>query len=115
MQLKESDMSLSIEEKQDLKSFLVNVYGPQARNWAINDEMFNLTYKMLSESGKCSDLMDLVPRPISVGENPAKWLSKQVRSMILRKLKGRKGHYTVCVKTSAIKMKTNFLMIDAGL
>lgn len=115
MQLKGSNMSLSLEEKQDLKLFLINVYGPQARSWTINDEMFNLTYKMLSESGKCSDVMDLVPRPISVGQNPAKWLTKQVRSMILRKLKDRKGHYAICVKTSALKMKTSFLMIDAGI
>lgn len=108
-------MSLSKEEKQNLKSFLVNVYGQQANSWVINDEMFNLTYKMLSESGKCSDVMDLVPRPLAVGQNPANWLTKQVRSMMIRKLKDRKGHYAVCVKTSALKMKTSFLMADAGL
>ncbi len=108
-------MSLSREEKQNLKLFLVNVYGQQANSWDITDEVFNLTYKMLSESGKCSDVMDLVPRPISVGQNPAKWLTKQVRSMIIRKIKDRKGHYAVCVKTSALKMKTSFLMLDAGL
>ncbi|ELK8311092.1 hypothetical protein JKP28_20485 [Vibrio vulnificus] len=108
-------MSLSVEEKQNLKSFLVNVYGPQANNWKMSDEIFNLTYQMLSESGKCSDVMDLVPRPLAVGQNPTKWLTTQVRSMILRKLKDRKGHYAICVKTSALKFKTSFIMADTGL
>jgi hypothetical protein len=108
-------MSLTVAEKYNLRIFLVTIYGPQANYWPLNDEMFNLTYKLLSESKKCSDVMDLVPRPMPIGANPAKWLAKEVRSMILRKIKERKGHYAICVKSTSLRMKTEFNLKAAGL
>lgn len=53
---------------KNLKLFVVNIYGQQASSSEINDEIFNLTYKMLSESVKCSEIMNLVLRPLSVGK-----------------------------------------------
>lgn len=50
-----------------LKRFLVKVYGAQANSWAMNDKVFDVTYQLLEESSKCSDIMDLVPRPYAPG------------------------------------------------
>ena len=103
-------MDLTIEERKQLKGFLANLYGPQVQTWEMNNGVFDLTYKMLSKSERCSDLMDLVPRPMPYGQSAARWLAKEVRKAILRKLKERKEHYTVCVKTLSLSMKTQFYM-----
>ncbi len=47
-------MSLTIEEKRNLKTFWISLYGPQANQWPVNADMFDLTYKLLEESKKCS-------------------------------------------------------------
>ena len=63
-------MELNKIEQENLKAFLVSVYGNQARSWEMNDEVFNQTIYMLQESNKCTDLMDFVPRPMPLGANP---------------------------------------------
>jgi len=108
-------MSIDITEQHNLKFFLSGVFGPQVQSWAMNEKMFTLTYKLLTESAKCSNLMDLVPRPMPLGANPIGYLTKQARGIFLRKLKDNKQHYIVCVKTSAVRMKTKFLMAASGI
>lgn len=108
-------MDLTQIEKQDLRTFLSTVYGPQANSWNINASVFNQTYKMLHESRKCSDLMDLVPRPMAPGQAPIKYIAKNVRGILLRKLKDNKQHYKVCIGTSALKAKTKIHMAAMGL
>jgi len=108
-------MALDTTDKQQLKTFLASVYGQHVKGWAVNDKTFDLTYKLLNESRKCSDLMDLVPRPIPYGQSPIKWLSKEARKAILRKVNDSPKHYSACVKTSALKMKTQFIMSANGL
>ncbi|XQW86571.1 hypothetical protein ACOYR1_07570 [Thalassotalea piscium] len=108
-------MDLSQIEKQDLRAFLVTVYGAQAKSWSINGSVFNHTYQMLHESRKCSDLMELVPRPMAPGQAPIKYITKNVRGILLRKLKDNKQHYKVCIGTSALKAKTKIYMAAMGL
>ncbi len=36
-------MSLTIEEKRNLKTFWISLYGPQANQWPVNADMFDLT------------------------------------------------------------------------
>lgn len=103
-------MDLSLDEKKQLKEFLQSVYGPQVQSWQMNSGVFDLTYGMLKKSEKCSDLMDLVPRPMPYGQSAAKWLAKEVRKALLRQLKERKQHYTACVKSVSLSMKTEFYM-----
>lgn len=103
-------MDLTIEERKQLKEFLANLYGPQVQTWRMSNGVFDLTYKMLKKSGKCSDLMDLVPRPMPYGQSAVKWLAKEVRKAILRQLKERKEHYTACVKAVSLSMKTQYYM-----
>ncbi|MGL1137127.1 hypothetical protein ACSIJM_16555 [Vibrio parahaemolyticus] len=90
-------MSLTIEEKINLKTFWISLYGPQANQWPVNADMFDLTYKLLEESKKCSDLIDMVPRPMAVGQSPMSWLSSEVRGRMLRTLRNNKEHYVLCV------------------
>lgn len=108
-------MTLSEMEKQNLKSFLIDIYGPQVNSWPMNTRIFDLTFELLEQSGECSDLMDLVPRPLPPGKSASKWIKKQVREALLRKLKKRKKHYVACVNTAAWKMKTEFNMAAQGL
>ncbi|WP_257973023.1 hypothetical protein, partial [Vibrio parahaemolyticus] len=108
-------MSLTIEEKRNLKTFWISLYGPQANQWPVNADMFDLTYKLLEESKKCSDLIDMVPRPMAVGQSPMSWLSSEVRGRLLRTLRNNKEHYVLCVKPASLKMKTQFAMKASGL
>ena len=81
----------------------------------MSPNLFNLTYEMLEESSKCSKFMDLVPRPMTSPGAPAKWLAKQVRKALIRKLKDNKAQYAICVSAVASKMKTKFHMTGNGV
>ncbi|WP_219587173.1 hypothetical protein, partial [Vibrio parahaemolyticus] len=105
----------TIEEKRNLKTFWISLYGPQANQWPVNADMFDLTYKLLEESKKCSDLIDMVPRPMVVGQSPMSWLFSEVRGRLLRTLRNSKEHYVLCVKPASLKMKTQFAMKASGL
>lgn len=108
-------MDLTIQEKKNIKEFLVSVYGPKAQTWEITSGIFDLTYEMLKESEKSSDLMDLVPRPMPYGQSATKWLATQVRKALVRQLKERKKHYTTCVKAVAWQMTRKFEIESHGL
>ena len=102
-------MEMNSVDQRNLRSFLSKLYGTQVERWPMNAEMFELTHRMLAESSGCSDVMDLVPRPMSPGSSAAKYVSGQARSMFLRELKNREQHYISCVRTAAWKLKILFL------
>lgn len=108
-------MELDSAEREELEAFLVEVYGSQAARWSMTAGMLALTLQLLDRSRKCSDLMDLGPRPIHPGQSAAKWLSKQARGVLMRKLKKRRKHYAACVRTVALKMKVKFAGAASGL
>ena len=108
-------MDLSEVEQENLRTFLATVYGPQVSEWSMNASVFNHTYKMLNESKKCSDLMELVPRPMAIGQSPIKYISSTARNLLLRKLKDNKRHYQICIGTSALIAKSKIHMAAMGL
>lgn len=108
-------MNLSKEEQQNLRDFLVAVYGSQVKSWNMNDSVFNLTYKMVAESKKCSDAMDFVPRPVATMQSPIKYLSKIARGILLRKLKNNKQQYKICIKVASLKFRTAIQLASMGL
>ncbi|WP_087021606.1 hypothetical protein [Thaumasiovibrio subtropicus] len=105
---------LTENEKHELKAFLIQLWGVEAQQWPINEKMFDVTFLMLEESKKCSDLMDLVPRPMPVGANPSSWLTKEVRKAIIRQLKDDKQHYFLCVQARKLRWKMRFLEAANG-
>jgi len=106
---------MDLHEQQDLREFLISLYGPQAKGWPMTEGMFNLTYELVSESSACSDAMDYVPRPLPPGREPIKWITKQAREMFLRALKDRKEHYVICLKAAAYTMKFRFVEASMGI
>ncbi|MCG7540231.1 hypothetical protein CBQ28_08980 [Pseudoalteromonas sp. GCY] len=108
-------MALSDKEKDNLRTFLSSLYGAQVDSWDINDAVFDQTVKMLQQSKKCSDLMDLVPRPMTIGQSPINYIKKSARELLLRKLKNEKQHYKVCVSAVAVKTKSKMHMAAMGL
>ena len=106
---------MDVRDKDNLKSFLIEVFGPKASRWTMTDRMFELTFELLRSSGSCSDLMDLVPRPYALGKQPIKWLSKEIRGVVVRKLKERQGHYSSCLKTAAWHASHKFEMASQGI
>lgn len=108
-------MNLNKVEQENMRAFLSAVYGPQVKSWPMNNNIFDLTYKLLQKSNKCSDLMDLVPRPMAPGQSATKYISKQIRNILLRSLKERKQHYRTCVSAAAWGMKMEFLSTANGL
>ncbi len=81
----------------------------------MNDEIFDLTYLLLQKSRKCSDLMNLVPRPLLPGQSASKFLTRQVRSVFLKQLKENKEHYKICVTVVKWGMKRDFTLKANGL
>ncbi len=108
-------MNLDVTDQGILRSFLIKLYGSQVNKWPMNEKMLNTTYYLLHESSKCSDLMDLVPRPYAPGKSAVQYLSKQARDILLRQLKAREQHYLSCVRTAAYSLKHRFLETAAGL
>lgn len=106
---------MDINDRENLKEFLVELYGAQAKQWSINESVFNLVNKMINESSACSDLMDNVPRPHALGKAPIKYITKEIRSTIIRKLKDRKEHYSACMQVVAVHYKSQVHMSAIGL
>lgn len=106
---------MDVNDRDNLKEFLIELYGPQARQWSMNQNVLNIVYKMIGDSQGCSDLMDLVPRPHALGKAPIKYLTKEIRSSILRKLKKRKEYYKSCMNMVAVNYKTHIHMAAIGL
>ncbi|HIO29310.1 hypothetical protein [Marinobacter salarius] len=106
---------MDIYDREYLKEFLIALFGQQAKSWHPNDELFDLTYELISESGECDEAMKLVPEPLGPGKNTLKWLSKEARSKFLKMLAENKEHYTLCVKAAAYRMAQRFHMAALGV
>lgn len=106
---------MDLHERQDLKDFLVTLYGSKASRWPMNEQIFNLTYKLVAESGLCSGMMDFVPRPIPPGASAMKYLAKQLRETFLRTIAQNKNQYIVCTKIVALKMVNKFEEAATGM
>lgn len=107
-------MELSETERERLRIFLIGVYGDQVKDWTMNSGIFDLTFRLLEKSARCSELVDLVPRPMTPGQPPIKYISKQIRGILLRKLDQRRRYYVVCVKPVANHMRTEFWLRAHG-
>ena len=106
---------MDINDRDNLKEFVSELYGAQSRSWSMNEKVFDIVYKMLNESSACTDLMDLVPRPHALGKAPIKYLTKEIRSSVVRKLKQRKEYYSSCLKVIALNYKTHIQLAAMGL
>ncbi len=99
-------MTISINDQHELQKYLYRLYGEESTNWKINDQVFDVVFFMVRESRKCSDLMDLIPRPMPVGANPSTWLTSEVRSAIIRAISDEKQLYHTCVVGVKASWKT---------
>ena len=106
---------MDLYERQDLKDFLVELYGNKANGWPMNEQIFNLTYELVVESGLCSGMMDLVPRPMPPGVSAMKYLAKQARGIFLRMISQNKQQYVVCVNQVARNMASRFIEAALGV
>lgn len=98
-------MEMELWEREALREFLVEVYGPSAQQWPMNEKVFNLTYQMILDANECSEIIDLVPRPMPPGAQPLKWITKQVRQMLFRAMKEKKVRLKACTSTIAAYRK----------
>lgn len=95
-------------EQAKLRAFLKALYRPQVNSWNMNSQVFDLTITLLGKSRQCTDLVDLLPRPGPPGRSLFRWMTKQARGILLRKLEHRKKYYAMCVQTAALGMKSEF-------
>lgn len=104
---------ISDEEKDDLREILRNFYGDQVAAWNINQKSFELFGELIRKTKQCDQAMKFVPLPYG-GGNPVNWSIKQVRKIITRHfLKPSNKHYIICMKFSAISMKTQFILAQS--
>lgn len=108
-------MELDIIEVEQLKSFLVELFGDKANHWNMSSEIFDLTYELISESSECTDAMRWVPHPHPLGSSPIRWMSKEIRRKFIQALKDNKEHYKTCLSTAAYRMATKFEMASQGI
>lgn len=106
---------MDIYDRDHLKEFLVSLFGQQARSWFPNEQLFNLTYELVQESGECTEAMRYVPEPLAPGKNAFKWLAKEARSKFLKTLAETKEHYVMCLKTAAWRMVHRFHLAAQGV
>lgn len=106
---------MDIYEREYLKEFLVALFDRKAKSWHPNEELFNLTYQLISESGECGEAMQFVPEPLGPGKNAMKWLSKEARSKFLKTLAENKEHYVLCLRAAAYRMAQRFDMAAMGV
>ena len=106
--------ALSSEEKKEFQDILSVFYGNQAYQWNINIKVLELLEELLRKNDDCNRYMDKVPRPFYFG-NALKWASKQAREAIIRHIKGRNKSYYVCLKASAVGMRTKFHLASMGI
>ena len=98
------------EEKQALRGILTSFYGNQALRWGITQRSFELFGELISKTKQCDIAMNWVPRPFYVG-NSLNWAKKQVRQAVVRHFKKDENkHYLLCMRASALSMKTQFFM-----
>lgn len=98
------------EEKQALRSILTSFYGNQTLRWGITQRSFELFGELISKTKQCDIAMNWVPRPFYIG-NSLNWAKKQVRQAIVRHFKKDENkHYLLCMRASALSMKTQFFM-----
>jgi len=105
---------MNLLERQDLKDFLVSLYGNKVKGWPMNEQIFNLTYKLVAESGLCSGMMDFVPRPMPYGVSPLRYLKKELRGIFLRTIRQNKDQYIICIKHAARNMRAEFELAARG-
>lgn len=106
---------MNLYERQDLKDFLVPLYGERVKSWHMNEQLFNLTYELVAESGLCSGMMDFVPRTMPYGVSSMRYLAKEIRGIFLRTISQNKKQYIACIKGVAIKMRSQFDEAARGL
>jgi len=104
----------SIEEKKEVRNFLIKLYGSQATWWDINKNVLQIIEKIIKSSADCGRYMDLVPRPLTVG-SPIKWGTKQARKALIRYLKQSDEYYITCLKNSAYHLKPKMVMATSGV
>ena len=101
------------EEKQELREILVLFFGQQALDWGITKRSYELFGELISKTRQCDAAMRWVPRPFYVG-NVLNWARKQVRQAIVRHFKKESNrHYLLCMRGSALGMKTAFFMAQS--
>ena len=106
---------LTQQEKQDLQDILVKLYGNQARQWEPEIKTFQIMGAMIEKTKKCSDLMDMIPRPFG-GSSAINWGRKQMRDFLIRKFKGRDGRFYIsCLNTTKYVYRARLQSSAMGL
>jgi len=106
---------MNLHERQDLKDFLISLYGPKVNKWPMNEQMFNLTYELVALSGRCSGVMDFVPRPMPYGVSPMRYLKKELRGIFLRSISKNKKQYIICLRGVSAGMANKFKEAALGM
>lgn len=106
---------MDYHDRDNLKEFLVSLYGGKAKRWPMNERMFNLTFELISASSSCTGVMNLVPRPHPYGQAPFKWLRAEARKAFLREISKRKEHYVACLQAAALRKASEFEMAAQGI
>ncbi|WP_148707064.1 hypothetical protein [Marinobacter sp. F3R11] len=106
---------MDIYDREHLKQFLVTLFGQQAASWHPNEQLFNLTYELVEESGSCSEAIKYVPGPLGPARNAYKWMAREARSKFLQALSENRDHYTICIGAAAYRMVHRFQLAAQGV
>ncbi len=103
-------------EQQELKAILGTIFGTSmVANWDMNEDVKELFNRMLADSVRCSNFVDIVPRP--TGWIPGRtYLPKEVISAIYRTMnEDKRKIYWLCNEAMKAKYRSMFEMASQGV
>lgn len=114
-----SEVTITEDDKALIKAYLNTIYDGQATNWTINDKVAGVVEVMLRESEKCSESMDVVPRPHNITGSGLSYIRKQLLGIAKRTTKRHiyeiKKQYVVCSLVLKLAYRTPLSMARSGL
>lgn len=114
-----SEVTLTEDDKALIRAYLNTIYDGQAANWTINDKVAGVVEVMLRESEKCSENMDIVPRPHNITKAGLNYIRKQLLGIAKRTTKRHlydiKKQYVLCSKVLKLVYRTPLAMARSGL
>jgi len=107
---------MSYNEQQELKSLLGDIFGQSiVSQWEMNEDIAEVFNRMLADSQKCSNILDMIPRV--PGWIPGKtYLPVQVISAIYRLISHDKQKiYWLCSVPMKAKYRSEFELASLGI
>lgn len=114
-----SEVTLTEEDKALIRAYLITIYNGQAKTWTINSKVAAVVEVMLRESKKCSESMDIVPRPHNITNTGLNYVRNQLLGIAKRTTQRHifeiDRQYILCSKFLKLAYRTPLAMARSDI